>query len=283
LWLTVKGRRIGTTAEHPFYVVGKNAWVPAGEIEVGDEFVGHDGKITKLDGKESGEWSTVYNLRVADYHTYFVGAEDWGWSLWAHNTYAKLNASEKKLLKSLGKDPNDYISVLHRNTKTGEFHATIRGGEGATVKVSTDGVKPMKYGRELANKGGKYSGDSKAVTRKDGTNVKVGFTEDGFADFTPHTVRDANGKPIAVKIDMKGNHGSDYAAANKAAGFGATQDANPAGTTWHHSQDRKTMILVPSDIHGPVRHTGGVELVKRYGELPSANHKNVKFDLSNFN
>ncbi|MCZ2340833.1 MAG: HINT domain-containing protein, partial [Bacteroidales bacterium] len=28
----------------------------------------------------------VYNLRVADWHTYFVGGEDWGFSVWAHNT-----------------------------------------------------------------------------------------------------------------------------------------------------------------------------------------------------
>jgi hypothetical protein len=30
---------------------------------------------------------TVYNLRVADFHTYFVGSEDWGFSAWAHNMY----------------------------------------------------------------------------------------------------------------------------------------------------------------------------------------------------
>jgi hypothetical protein len=29
----------------------------------------------------------VYNLRVSDYHTYFVGCLDWGFSVWAHNDY----------------------------------------------------------------------------------------------------------------------------------------------------------------------------------------------------
>ena len=29
----------------------------------------------------------VYNLRVADYHTYFVGDASWGFALWAHNAY----------------------------------------------------------------------------------------------------------------------------------------------------------------------------------------------------
>ena len=27
----------------------------------------------------------VYNLRVADWHTYFVGCGEWGFSVWAHN------------------------------------------------------------------------------------------------------------------------------------------------------------------------------------------------------
>src|SRR5262249_51445608 len=30
-----------------------------------------------------------YNLRIADHHTYFVGARDWGFSVWAHNTCAE--------------------------------------------------------------------------------------------------------------------------------------------------------------------------------------------------
>src|SRR5262249_40395103 len=37
--------------------------------------------------QETGEYETVYNLRIADYHTYFVGARAWGFSVWAHNSY----------------------------------------------------------------------------------------------------------------------------------------------------------------------------------------------------
>ena len=36
---------------------------------------------------DTGEYETVYNVRVADYHTYFVGAADWGFAVWAHNAY----------------------------------------------------------------------------------------------------------------------------------------------------------------------------------------------------
>ena len=47
-------------------------------------------------------------------------------------------------------------------------------------------------------------------------------------------------------------------AANEAAGLART----PEGYTWHHHQDGKTMLLVPSNLHGAVRHTGGVSTIR---------------------
>jgi hypothetical protein len=76
---------IGTTAEHPFWVHGKG-WLPARELVVGDRLVGHDGQ-TSVVAKvvDTDRWAIVYNLRVADSHTYFVGCDEWGFSVWAHN------------------------------------------------------------------------------------------------------------------------------------------------------------------------------------------------------
>ncbi|WP_162661293.1 polymorphic toxin-type HINT domain-containing protein [Tuwongella immobilis] len=34
---------------------------------------------------ETGLRQPVYNLRVADWHTYFVVGDAWGWAVWAHN------------------------------------------------------------------------------------------------------------------------------------------------------------------------------------------------------
>jgi hypothetical protein len=36
---------------------------------------------------DSGEVATVFNWRIADNHTYFVGTQEWGFSVWAHNSY----------------------------------------------------------------------------------------------------------------------------------------------------------------------------------------------------
>ncbi len=87
LWnLRVNGRTIQTTALHPFYVRGLG-WKPAQNLQAGDLLRSHDGQWLPVEAiAESGEEATVYNLHVAEYHTYFVGTPDWGFSVWAHNT-----------------------------------------------------------------------------------------------------------------------------------------------------------------------------------------------------
>jgi RHS repeat-associated protein len=85
--LHVVGQVIRTTPEHPFYVQGKG-WLPGGQLVVGDLLLGHDGRwVAVEDLLDTGEYATVYNLRVADFHTYFVGCNEWGFSVWAHNQY----------------------------------------------------------------------------------------------------------------------------------------------------------------------------------------------------
>lgn len=79
----------------------------------------------------------------------------------------------------------------------------------------------------------------------------VQFTEEGFPNFRPYAVKE-------VKVQgLKGNTGSDYKLANRAAGY----DEVPDGYTWHHHQDCTTMQLVPTDLHEAVRHTGGAAIL----------------------
>jgi hypothetical protein len=87
LHLHVGGRIIKTTPEHPLYVRDRG-WIAAAELAVGDLLCGHDGRLIVLDDVlDTGEHETVYNLHICDFHTYFVGAEEWGFSVWAHNSY----------------------------------------------------------------------------------------------------------------------------------------------------------------------------------------------------
>lgn len=92
LQLKVQGRIIETTGEHPFHVLerasndGLLGWQPAGWLQPGDMLVSHDGqRITVEEIADTGRLTTVYNLKVSDFSTYFVGCAEWGFSVWAHN------------------------------------------------------------------------------------------------------------------------------------------------------------------------------------------------------
>ena len=83
----VGGQLIETTEKHPFFV-HETGWVAAKDLQPGQLLVGHNGTLTTVDSVTLTERSVaVYNMRVASDHTYFVGANDWGFSVWVHNAY----------------------------------------------------------------------------------------------------------------------------------------------------------------------------------------------------
>ena len=61
-----------------------------------------------------------------------------------------------------------------------------------------------------------------------------------------------NGKKT-VRIELTGSMRADESLANNAAKLEET----PEGYTWHHVEDEGTMMLVPTDLHHTVSHTGG--------------------------
>ena len=72
---TSDGETIDTTTNHPFYVEEKG-WVAAGDLKIGDVLVtavGNKVEVTDLELEKLAEPILVYNLEVADFHTYFVG------------------------------------------------------------------------------------------------------------------------------------------------------------------------------------------------------------------
>ncbi len=74
--LTIGGEVIETTPDHPFHVAG--TWVAAGDLSVGDMISsasGMPGAVTRIETRT--EPQTMYNLTVAQAHTYFVGNGQW--------------------------------------------------------------------------------------------------------------------------------------------------------------------------------------------------------------
>ena len=110
-----------------------------------------------------------------------------------------------------------------------------------------------------------YDDGTVVYTRSDGASLPY---RDGYPVFRDG--RRADGSPMVIKeveIEQQGNHGSDFADANEAAGFKPTQQGHPDGTVWHHHEDQKTMQLIHDEDHtasqGGFSHQGGVSKSKQ--------------------
>jgi hypothetical protein len=104
--LHVGGQVLRTTGEHPFFCEREGTFVPARELRPGDRIPGHDGGWSEVEEVyDTGAYETVYNMRVADFHTYFVGCDQWGFSVWAHNARCAVveDAGEFKLVDREGR------------------------------------------------------------------------------------------------------------------------------------------------------------------------------------
>ena len=133
--LEIGGQKIGTTDEHPFYVPAREAFVPARELQVGDLLISHDGRLLRIDAIHSTlQIATVYNLRVAEYHTYFVGCDEWGWSVWAHNACVGFKTLSRRkqieYLRDKGVEGADQLlanmTSAARNVRQGAYYQAKR-------------------------------------------------------------------------------------------------------------------------------------------------------------
>jgi Pretoxin HINT domain len=68
-------------------------------LEIGDRIATETGSWVPVeDLLDTGEWEPLYNFRVADFHTYFVGVHDWGFSVWTHNACIGYRVVDQKEL-----------------------------------------------------------------------------------------------------------------------------------------------------------------------------------------
>ena len=228
--LHANGQLIRTTQEHPFFVKNQNAWVSAGELLIGDVLVSHDGQEVIVEGiAPSGEWEAVYNLRVADWHTYFVGDVGWGWSVWAHNTYAdfmktvvdlgvdsKLSLGSRRF-RAGSRNPNgvdgDLYALAHEHLASSEitpaFAQDLRQKFGnitnAQIEHAWSALKaePTDVGATGATRAGTDSHKVFAdADRASGLYDQVGTmirTQTGDPILVPHEVNLQTGTPTAGK------------------------------------------------------------------------------------
>jgi hypothetical protein len=76
-FLIIDGESIQTTPEHPFYTE-EQGWVPAGELWIGAHVRKADGSYGAVQTIGEAHWpQPMYNLTVAQAHTFFVGKQQW--------------------------------------------------------------------------------------------------------------------------------------------------------------------------------------------------------------
>lgn len=144
-----------------------------------------------------------------------------------------------------------------RQVKPAKPHSPSKPKPARTAPKKSATKKATKKGTQRRPINSKYAGKNYPASKlppklRSKYPNGVNFTKDGYPDFSPYAQ-----KSVPVE-GLKGNTGSDFTRANKAAGLKRT----PEGYTWHHHQDGKTMQLVPTDLHDAVRHTGGASILR---------------------
>ncbi len=145
LHLHVDGQLIRTTPEHPFYVFRKG-WTQAGALVEGDwisTLAG--GWVVVEELYDTGLFEAVYNLRVAEDHTYFVGDENWAFGVWAHNAYAIVHQWDNGL-------PNTKhfsVEIITDNGVSYETHQMGGIGTDAYAALWTGGMTEIGQGYKI--------------------------------------------------------------------------------------------------------------------------------------
>ncbi|MEL6106348.1 MAG: HNH endonuclease, partial [Planctomycetota bacterium] len=251
LELTIEGEAepIRTTPDHPFWSEDEQWFVRADQLEAG---------VSLRTPTRPLPESSVVGRRLVRGHWEVINLEVHGESVYLASTSGCLvhNTGEYSNSKTTIGYTKKYADGFEQAFGNGSVYPSnsilVRLGK---IDPSNPAIVTVK-GRRPQN--AKYAGSS-----RDG----VEFNKYGFPDYRPHMYDGSTGL-AEVRIKYTGRRADDFAAANKAAGFGDSTYAHPSGYIWHHVEDVTddgwgTLILVKADKHS-VKHTGGVALYEEY-------------------
>lgn len=97
---------------------------------------------------KSGRYETVYNLRVKQDRTYFVGKQSWGFSIWVHNTYTIRDLGDGKF--QILDENNNPLPRIFRKNEVDKLINELNAGP-QSFKNLTDAEK-KKYFRNAVEK-----------------------------------------------------------------------------------------------------------------------------------
>ncbi len=159
-----------TTQEHPFYVE-EVGFVPAGELEAGQQIATADGMPVTIKAVDLTPFQLVaYNYTVEDYSTYFVGES----GLWVHNS---CNVGSKSVLTN--RQAREVASQLGLKEVTGNVPSAVQREVGRNPvyydKKTNSYYSPDKAGHRADNAWKRFDRDG---------NRETGVFDDG-GEFIP--------------------------------------------------------------------------------------------------
>jgi hypothetical protein len=154
------GETITATNGHPFYVPDQDKWIEAGQLTIDDVLQNLQGGLTGITStKESIELAIVYNLTVANDHTYYVGHSE----VLAHNAGGKIRCKLFSLPETV-RSPSgvagnfslkgySYRIDTNRISPQEMFHIHVYKGKKEIAKITANGGwLPMHGGKPLPAK-----------------------------------------------------------------------------------------------------------------------------------
>lgn len=224
-------------------------------MQAGDQLSSHDGQWVTVEAvTDLREVATVYNLRVRDYHTYFVGSREWDFSVWAHNAnYEWFVHDGVVYLRFEGQ-------IIRTPYTRGNIAARMEGQTLTQIQPPAGFVAPPRTGIRNQHLAGRNHDRSGVPFDRDGfpvfdstfdatipANLRGPTITDG-AQF-----RDAT-RQLRQAIEQNPALRQNFTQAQlDAIAQGAEQIP---GFTWHHYQDGVTLQLVDELTHAITGHTG---------------------------
>lgn len=147
--------------------------------------------------------------------------------------------------KDVAKKYWDDIAKKNRNA----YDEAIKNCQSKACREDLAKLKGPQFEKTpKSGENGTWSGERGDSTWKPSNGGPEIQYKNGFPDYGPHSAGN-------VEIPMKGNHTTDFTAADNAMRekLGDPNWRRPSDHTWHHKEDGVTMQLIPKNIHS----TGG--------------------------
>jgi hypothetical protein len=252
--------------------ISNGAWIDAGNLKAGYRLLNDNNTWAEVVAiKLEAKALKAFNLTVADYHTYFVAANDEADAVWVHNKCVKTYEVgeeipwpiDKPKTQSWNPVPVDSDKVVRVTRVDGGIRMEMKPSEGLRNRYNLTGDQTISVKYDFDG----YPDFSSVKLEPSGTNFTAIATNSKVSiEYTPSSVPNAHTKDY-----IKGNEALAAINPDLAKDVGAIKpngdirQAAPTARgadneklyTWHHLEDGNSMVLVDYHIHNIFKHSGG--------------------------